>query len=201
VGGYANANPSSTELYNPVTGVWTVTGPLNAGRNQHTATLLPNGKVLVAGGNNGSYPYTILSSAELYDPVTGTWASTGSLITTRCVHTATLLPNGKVLIAGGDNGMYSHTGLSSAELYDSLCGTATAVILNNTAKLPSGAFQFAFTNKPSVSFSVLAATNASLSLSNWTMLGGVIELWPGQYQFTDPQAPNSPQRFYRIRSP
>ena len=65
----------------------------------HTATLLPNGKVLVAGGYDSSGVY--LSSAELYDPASGTWTATGSLNTARCCHTATLLPNGKVLVAGG----------------------------------------------------------------------------------------------------
>ena len=64
----------------------------------HTATLLPIGKVLVAGGSNGSD----LSSAELYDPASGTWTATGSLGTARSFHTATLLPNGKVLVAGGE---------------------------------------------------------------------------------------------------
>ena len=63
-----------------------------------TATLLPNGKVLVAGGcsDDGT-----LASAELYDPASGTWTATGSLATARNLHTATLLPNGKVLVAGG----------------------------------------------------------------------------------------------------
>ena len=61
--------------------------------------MLPNGKVLVAGGYNGSGH--LLSSAELYDPASGTWSATGSLNTAREFHTATLLPNGKVLVAGG----------------------------------------------------------------------------------------------------
>ena len=68
--------------------------------------------VLVAGGFNG----TELASAELYDPASGTWTDTGSLNTARFIHTATLLPNGKVLVAGGfgSNGF----ALASAELYD-----------------------------------------------------------------------------------
>ena len=67
-------------------------------RVHHTATLLPNGKVLVAGGYTTTAP---LASAELYDPASGTWTATGSLVTARDDHTATLLPNGKVLVAGG----------------------------------------------------------------------------------------------------
>src|SRR5438105_13868270 len=66
------------------------TGSLNTARHGHTATLLPNGKVLVAGGFNGS----ALASAELYDPASGGWTATGSLITARHSHTATMLPNG-----------------------------------------------------------------------------------------------------------
>src|SRR2546423_472363 len=76
------------------------TGSLNIGRYFHTATLLSNGKVLVTGGYDG---VNYLTSAELYDPASGTWSVTGSLTTARYLHTATLLPNGKVLVAGGIN--------------------------------------------------------------------------------------------------
>ena len=67
----------------------------------HTATLLPSGKVLVAGGQGNS---GYLSSAELYDPASGLWTATGSMGTARFQHTATLMPSGKVLVAGGYNG-------------------------------------------------------------------------------------------------
>ena len=86
---------------------------LSTARRWHTATLLPNGKVLVAGGYNGAY----LASAELYDPATETWSPTGSLAAARRNHTATLLPNGMVLVAGGTTSS-NDAPLASAELYD-----------------------------------------------------------------------------------
>ena len=96
----------------------------------HTATLLPNGKVLVAGGFIGGSGY--LSSAELYDPASGNWTATGSLNNARSYHTATLLPNGKVLVAGGlgTDGVV----FSSAELYDPASGNWTATGSLNTAR-------------------------------------------------------------------
>src|SRR4029077_16863204 len=87
---------------NPSSGTWSVTGSLNTARYVHTATLLPNGKVLVAGGRGTSGGD--LTSAELYDSATETWTASGSLAVARESHTATLLPNGKVLVAGGYNG-------------------------------------------------------------------------------------------------
>src|SRR5229473_260293 len=81
---------------------WSATASLNTARYYHTATMLNNGMVLVAGVYNGSY----LTSAELYDPATGTWSATGSLNTARYIYTATLLNNGKVLVSGGYNGSY-----------------------------------------------------------------------------------------------
>ena len=74
------------------------TGSLNTARYYHTATLLPNGQVLVAGGFDGNGG---LASAELFNPATGSWTPTGNLNTPRDLHTATLLPNGQVLVAGG----------------------------------------------------------------------------------------------------
>src|SRR3954452_23804604 len=77
------------------------TGTLNEARTGHTATLLQNGKVLVAAGASASQ---ILRSAELYDPNTGMWTYTPSnLFTSRYGHTATLLADGKVLVVGGKN--------------------------------------------------------------------------------------------------
>ena len=78
---------------------------------------------------------------------------------------------------------------------------ASGIMLTGAKTLPSGAFQFAFTNTPGAFFGVLAATNPALPLSNWTPLGGLTEASPGQFQLADAQATNSPLRFYRIRSP
>jgi hypothetical protein len=80
-------------------------------RRYHTATLLPNGKVLAAGGYHEATG--ILTAAELYDPATGTWCPAGSLSVDRYGHTATLLPNGKVLATAG----VSNTDQASAELF------------------------------------------------------------------------------------
>ena len=71
---------------------------LAIGHGEASATLLNNGKVLILGGRQA---HNSLSSAELYDPVSGAWTATGSLATGRRIHTATLLPNGKVLVVGG----------------------------------------------------------------------------------------------------
>jgi uncharacterized repeat protein (TIGR01451 family) len=94
---------------------------MSTDRSDHAATLLPNGKVLVSGGirvvkNGNFYPTVALTNAETYEPATGTWTTTGSLNTARYSHGATLLPNGKVLVAGGCNTLGTYQ--SSAELYD-----------------------------------------------------------------------------------
>ena len=111
---------ASAELYDPTSRTWTATGSLATGRDTHTAMLLPNGNVLVAGGYN--YPPGPLSSVELYNPINGIWTTTGRLVTERDTHTSTLLPNGKVLVAGG---YHSFESLASAELYDPTNGAWT----------------------------------------------------------------------------
>ena len=107
---------ASAELYDPASGTWTATGDMRGPRTGHTAILLPNGKVFVDTAGASDSSKLPLASAELYDPASGTWAETGP-ITRLFDRTATLLPNGKVLLAGGENGNNSN-GVASAELYD-----------------------------------------------------------------------------------
>ena len=75
------------------------------------------------------------------------------------------------------------------------------IVLASAKKPTGGSCEFTFTNNPGARFTMLTSTNMSLPVVNWTPLGGVTENFPGQFQFTDPQATNGPVRFYRVRSP
>jgi hypothetical protein len=117
---------ASVELYDPATGVFTTMGSLKEARADFTATPLPDGKVLVVGGGLSPYPYDGSLSVELYDPGTGMSTPLGNLLRSRQGHSATLLPDGKVLIAGGEKADIGIT-RRSAELYDPATGTSTLV--------------------------------------------------------------------------
>jgi hypothetical protein len=112
---------------------WALGGDLKTARYRHTATLLENGKVLVAGGGGRPLLRLLLrphpdsrptDRAELYDPAAKTWSNTGSLNTARFRHSATLLENGQILVTGGYAQVYFIEGLplTSAELYDPATG-------------------------------------------------------------------------------
>jgi len=293
---------SEADLYDPATGSCQLTGWMSTFRAFHSATLLPNGKVLVAGGDDPNR----LSSAQIYDPATGSWTATGALPAARRYHTATLLPTGKVLVAGGEDANFS--ALSSSALYDiglgfsatwqpqittvpstlslgtslvlagsrfrGLSGASggssqdsptdypllqlrhlessrmvflpstiwstnsftsapvsgfplgyalvtvfvngipsvgsflnitvpapVATTLTDARRLANGSFQFAFTNTPGVLFGVIATTNLTIPQINWIRLDGVVEISPGQFQFTDLEATQNERRLYRVLSP
>lgn len=108
----------SSELFDPATKKWSVSGTMTAKRYHHTATILGSGKVLVAGGMTGPVQ-SYHSSAELYDPATGKWTKTGSMKEARCRHSATAV--GQVLVAGGH--AVGVNKIKSVELYDEKSGT------------------------------------------------------------------------------
>jgi len=110
---------ASAEVYDPSAGTFSSAGSLKAGRQQHSATLLPDGRILIAGGyESDGQQWNVLSSTELYDPGTGRFTPTGSMGESRMEQTATLLNDGRVLIAGGSGiGNSGSFGLTSAVLY------------------------------------------------------------------------------------
>jgi hypothetical protein len=115
--------------------------PMLDPRSCHTATLLQDGRVLIAGGRGDS----VTASAEIYDPATGKFSLTGDMITARYKHTAGLLPDGRVLIAGGSDERDWHGAMASAEIYDPHSGkfTATAPLHDSRFKLPDDAAHLA----------------------------------------------------------
>jgi hypothetical protein len=108
----SSSETASAELFDPASGLFTATGSLVQARAHHTATLLPNGKVLVLGGTRIMPPDgggaaaapVSLDSAEVYEPANSVFGTAGKLLIARDSHSATLLANGTVLVAGG----YSH---------------------------------------------------------------------------------------------
>jgi len=105
------------------TGTFISAANMTTPRISHTATLLLNGKVLITGGFDPTDNSPPTASAELFDPETGTFTPTGNMTTPRSGHSAVLLPDGHVLIAGGGG---SGGSLGTAEVYDPSSGTFAA---------------------------------------------------------------------------
>jgi len=108
-------------------------GNMTAARSLHTSTLLNGGKVLITGGTDYGNPPTITASAELYDPAAGTFSATGKMQTPRVDHTATLLNDGRVLIAGGCSIVLTSP-WASAELFDPSGATSATTANMKTAR-------------------------------------------------------------------
>ncbi len=127
---YCYGGVGSAELYDPVSGLFVLTGNMAGKRFAHTATLLPSKQVLIAGGFGHGCPELdepAVKSAELFDPAVGLFTLTGSMAAARGGHTATLLPSGKVLVTGGgDDALgdfpFYGTASTSAELFDPATG-------------------------------------------------------------------------------
>ncbi|HMZ80479.1 MAG TPA: kelch repeat-containing protein [Acidobacteriota bacterium] len=112
----------SAELFDPRTRTFKTVGRMVSRRVNHTSTLLPNGKVLLTGGSDETFFSGALSTAELFDPLTGQFEPAGTMNFPRLAHRATLLPNGTVLITGGQTATDK---LANAEIYDPISGTFT----------------------------------------------------------------------------
>jgi hypothetical protein len=119
---------ASAQLYDPTSGTFNLTGSMTTARSGQTATLLPNGKVLIAGGDAdaGATSGKALSSAELYDPDTGMFSLTGSMITDRDSASAILLADGRVLTTGGASSCALGKPLAASDIYDPNTGMFVA---------------------------------------------------------------------------
>jgi protocatechuate 3,4-dioxygenase beta subunit len=113
-----------------VIGAWSATGNIHTARMNHTATLLANGKVLIAGGYNDTY--TPLDSAELYNPQTGLWTPTGNMVNPRSGHQSIRLQDGRVLVIGGSD---SNGRLDSTEIYNPATGVFTTTGVMNQSRV------------------------------------------------------------------
>jgi N-acetylneuraminic acid mutarotase len=122
----AGLGSGAAEIFDPGSGTWTPTGSMNIDRGFHTATLLMDGRVLVTGGATQQYAVGNAWSAEIFDPTTGTWTFTAPMLVWRFEHTATLLSDGTVLVAGGRTRYGPEPVTATAEIYNPIADTWTA---------------------------------------------------------------------------
>jgi hypothetical protein len=167
---------ASTELYDPTTGKWSKAAPLLVARIAHSATMLKNGKVLVAGGctTNPCGRSSYISDSELYDPVLNRWTKTGNMLTARGSHTATLLHSGEVLAVDGSDG----SALSECELYNPSTGkwqaapSALQSRLQHTATLLESG-KVLITGGAVTRFPLNSAEVYDPVANRWTLTGGM----------------------------
>jgi N-acetylneuraminic acid mutarotase len=154
---------------------WAFTRFMSVPRAYHTATMLPTGKVLVAGGVSDNN--MTLASAELYDPVTALWSPTGAMTSPRGGHVAIPLANGKVLALGG--------GITFAEVYDPASGTWSAV------RQPTGPYRYAFSATLLQSGKVLVAGgrdgNSEMIFASAEVYDPVADMWTPAGSLTTPR--------------
>jgi hypothetical protein len=187
---------ASAELYDPVSGEWKTTGSMRNARVDFSASRLTSGKVLVAGGFGSE---DLPTNVELYDPEKGIWSPTIPLITGREGHSLFRLADGQVVIVGGFN-FDDLDRSASAELYNPTAAAAPVPIaLTGPGKLADGEFRFDFNNTPGLNFEVLATPGLTMPAESWKEIGPAKEVFPGVYEFTDVDAVNSLQTFYRVR--
>src|SRR5262249_23670079 len=157
------------------------TGSLSEARHEHTAALLPNGKVLTVGGFASTLAVQVLASAELYDPSSGAWTTTGALNVARTQHVMALLSDGKVLVAGGHDS--SGTLLESAKLYAPSSGAWTttgslSVARSNCTTTPLSNGKVLVTGGVTDPFMIQSLASAELydpSSGPWTPTGSLSE--------------------------
>ncbi len=198
IGGNGGASPQPVEVYDPATGQFTVNGHMAIQRYGATAIALADGRVLFEGGTGdvqqGSKQYwTVLASAELYDPATGTSTPTGSMTTARTRGSATRLLDGRILIAGGDTtdgDLPWDPGMNSAEIFDPTTGVFTPTAPMNrprvdpgTALLPDG--RVLVVGGVPHSAGVPTAEVFDPSTGTWTMTGSMHPI--GESYFNEPR--------------
>jgi hypothetical protein len=206
------ATLASAEIYDPITGLFTATGAMSAGRVAAEAARLRNGQVLMVGGQDASG--NAMTSVDLYDPITGTFSPTGALITPRLNPTVTVLKDGRVLVAGGYEGTSHGTPLATAEIYKPKSGrfvatgsmdvprrNATATRLRDGNVLIAGGYNGEAVNSPELfnpqsgTFSPAAAMSTPRRYPSATLLPGGAVLMAGGFATAHGDPLRSSERF------